>query len=144
MPYRLSYWEGVRFYRWLWIWYGANAIAIGCTAVWIGLASTRRQRIGGIVALAGVIVLIFFAHPTWVHSITSAKNLCIDQLREIDAAKEQWAEQNRKKVGDEVDVDGVVDFLKRKELPKCPIGGAYLIGKVGETPRCRVLEHELR
>src|SRR3569832_2611344 len=92
MPYRLSYWEGVRFYRWLWIWFGASAGAIGCAALWIGSASTRRDRIGGLFAVVAVAVLFFFAHPTWVHSISSAKNICIEQLREKDAAKDQWAE----------------------------------------------------
>src|SRR5436190_1369764 len=90
MPYRLSYWEGVRFYRWVWIWYGAIAVALGCVSIWLRLASTRKEKVAGLIAAVAVLFFFFFGHPNWVHSITSVRNHCINQMREIDGAKEQW------------------------------------------------------
>jgi hypothetical protein len=143
MPYRLSYWEGLRFHRWLWIWYGAVVGALACVPVWMCLASTRREKMGGLLAGPAVVLFFFMAHPSFVHSITSAKNHCINQLREVDGAKERWAELIRRKNGDEVDLTGVVELLRLKKLPECPEGGPYRIGKVGEVPRCAIAEHNL-
>src|SRR5689334_2138668 len=44
MPYRLSYWEGFRFYRWVWIWYGAIAVALGCAPFWGIARESGAQR----------------------------------------------------------------------------------------------------
>jgi hypothetical protein len=143
MPYRLSYWEGLRFYRWVWIWYAAIAVALGCVAFWMRLVSTVKEKTVGMFGGVAVLLFFFLAHPSWVHSITSAKNLCINQQREIDGAIEQWAELNGKKSGDEVEIAAIGELLKLQKLPECPEGGPYRIGKVGEIPRCAIAEHNL-
>jgi hypothetical protein len=72
-----------------------------------------------------------------------SKNLCINQVRAIHAAVEQWANSNAKEKGDEVNVASVIEFAELKHLPECPDGGPYRIGRVGDTPRCAIAEHNL-
>ena len=143
MPYRLSYWEGQAFWRWVYVWYGAIAVAGACLVVWCRIASTRKEKSAGHFAAVGLLVFFFLAPPNWVHSITSVKNHCINQVRQIDGAIEEWAELKRKEEGSEVDIAAVRELMKLKNIPECPEGGAYRIGKVGETPRCAIGEHNL-
>ena len=64
------------------------------------------------------------------------RQACIMNLRAIDAAKEAWAVANHKKDEDPVDVAGVNAYLKGGKTPKCPAGGTYDYGVVGEPPTC--------
>lgn len=143
MPYRLSYWEGQRFDRWVGIWFGAVAVAFACVVIWRWFASTAKEKAAGHFALGGVLLFCFLAHPSFVHSRTSVKNHCINQVRQIDGAVERWAESKQKGAGSEVEIAAVIELLRSKKLPECPEGGAYRIGKVGEIPRCAIEEHNL-
>ena len=74
------------------------------------------------------------------------RNACINNLRQIDAAKEQWALENGKKAGDvvtEADIKPYIKLDANGNLPKCPAGGTYTIGNVGEKPTCSIPGHEL-
>jgi hypothetical protein len=89
------------------------------------------------VLLLAVIVLMlpaFFRART-----TSAPNACINSLRQIDGAKQQWAMENRKTTNDTPSWDDIRIYVGRGpqgEIPKCPQGGTYVLGKIGELPRC--------
>ena len=75
------------------------------------------------------------------------QNACINNLRQIDAAKQQWALEKGKKVGDPVTEADIKPYIKldaNGNLPKCPAGGKYTIGKVGETPTCSIPGHVLQ
>ena len=61
---------------------------------------------------------------------------CINNLRQIDAAESQWALDNGKTIGDVVAADQLTNYLYHQIMPKCPSGGTYVIGKVGEPPTC--------
>jgi hypothetical protein len=75
-------------------------------------------------------------------------NLCINNLREIDASKNQWALEHNTKSNDVVTINDIRPYIERERnnpfikldakgnLPKCPSGGTYTIGKVGEPPTC--------
>ena len=68
-------------------------------------------------------------------------NACVNNLRQIDSAKEQWALENGKKKGDLVSENDIKPYIKldsNGNLPKCSKGGAYTIGRLGEDPRCSV------
>lgn len=74
------------------------------------------------------------------------RNACINNLRQIDAAKQQFALEQRKKVGDpvtEADIKSYIKLDATGNLPKCPAGGKYVIGKVGEIPTCSIDGHVL-
>jgi outer membrane lipoprotein-sorting protein len=73
----------------------------------------------------------------------SQRNVCINNLRQIDAAKSEFALEKGKANGTVVTEDDITPYLKGGILPTCPSGGKYTIGKVGETPTCSIPGHAL-
>jgi hypothetical protein len=69
---------------------------------------------------------------------------CINNLRQIDAAKQQWALERNKTASDIPTWNDLIPYLGRngKQL-RCPGGGQYTIGAVGERPTCSHSGHEL-
>jgi hypothetical protein len=66
---------------------------------------------------------------------------CINNLRQIDAAKNEWALENGKTNGviaTENDIKPYIKLDSSGNIPKCPAGGIYTIGKVGEKPTCSI------
>lgn len=80
--------------------------------------------------------------PMFIKAIyTTSANACPNNLRLIDSAKQQWALEQNRKVGDIVTENDLKPYVGRGpdgEFPECPAGGAYIIGRVGEPPRCSV------
>ncbi|HEY4984282.1 MAG TPA: hypothetical protein VIJ24_04405 [Verrucomicrobiae bacterium] len=76
------------------------------------------------------------------HGGPSLKSVCINSLRQIDGAKEQWALETHAKPGDIAPLTNVTSYIKGG-FPKCPQGGSYTIGRVGENPKCSVPGHSL-
>lgn len=77
-------------------------------------------------------------------SATAAAHSCLNNLRQIGGAKEQWALEHRKSrnaVPTDADLFGAGGYLSEK--PKCPGQGSYTLGALGENPRCSIPEHEL-
>lgn len=64
------------------------------------------------------------------------KNACINNLRQIDGAKQQWALENKKAVGALVSANDVSPYIKGDALPACPSGGTYTLNLVGINPTC--------
>jgi len=84
---------------------------------------------------------------------TSPANACINNLREIDAAKNQWMLEHNAKSNDIVTLGDIRPYLvpcvqpngylkldAKGNLPKCPSGGIYTIGNAGEPPSCSIGE----
>jgi prepilin-type N-terminal cleavage/methylation domain-containing protein len=96
------------------------------------------------IVLAVIGLLAAISIPNMVQArTTSQSNGCISNLRQIDAAKNQWALEKSKKNGDAVTEADIGAYLKGGVLPKCPSGGTYTIGKVGEKPTCSIPGHAL-
>jgi hypothetical protein len=102
---------------------------------------------GVVVCLFGLFALV--AIPNFVRDpYTSPANACINKLRQIDAAKNEWALEHNAKSNDVVTVNDIRPYIERERnnpfikldakgnLPKCPSGGFYTIGKIGEPPTC--------
>jgi hypothetical protein len=68
----------------------------------------------------------------------SSANACINNLRQIDAAKQTWALENNKKGKDTPTWDDLRTYFGRGkgELPKCPHGGTYTINCLSNAPQC--------
>ena len=90
-----------------------------------------------VVAIIGLLAAI--AIPNFVRArTTSQMNACINNLRQIDGAKEQYAMANNKGAGDTVDMAALVPTYI-KSTPKCPAGtAAYTLGAIGTNPACAV------
>lgn len=74
--------------------------------------------------------------------VHACENACINNLRQIDGAKEQWALENKKSEGTPVtneDENAINAFIKGSGSLKCPSGDAaarYVYNEVGKSPFC--------
>jgi len=102
-----------------------------------------------VVAIIGLLAAI--AIPNFVRArTTSQQNACINNLRLIDSAKQQWALEQRKQTTDTPDSSGtdLQPYLGRGatgELPACPVDSAqgfttsYTPSAVGTPPLCKIV-----
>ena len=77
---------------------------------------------------------------------TARKNTCINNLRLIDGAIQQWALENGKNSTDDVVKASLTQYLGRGGTGvingtdpggvKCPSSGTYSVGKVNAKPTC--------
>jgi prepilin-type N-terminal cleavage/methylation domain-containing protein len=95
-----------------------------------------------VVAIIGLLAAI--AIPNFVKARGTAQtNACINNLRQIDGAKEQWALENKKSAGTAVDTAGVAAYIKGGTTPVCPGGGTYSYNAVDTLPTCSIAGHTL-
>jgi hypothetical protein len=90
-----------------------------------------------VVLVAGVIVLSAFIRAR----TTSAQNACINNLRQIDGAKQQWALENNIISNAMPTWDDVRPYLGRGTngvIPKCPQGGTYILNRLDQSPTCSI------
>jgi type II secretory pathway pseudopilin PulG len=93
-----------------------------------------------LVLVAGILAAI--AIPNWGAGShrTSPANACINNLRQIDAAANQFALEHSLTNGDRIsfpnDLTPYIKLNSAGKIPPCPSGGVYHISKVGETPTC--------
>jgi hypothetical protein len=93
-------------------------------------------------ATAGMISAI--ALPNFVRARdTAQKNACLNNLRQLDAAKAQWALENSKTSQDVPTEAEIASYLNNKRMPACPGGGHYTLGPLSERPRCSIPGHQL-
>jgi len=100
-----------------------------------------------VVAIIGLLAAI--AIPNFVKSrTTSQTQACINNLRQIDSAKQQWALETRQ-VTNAVPTDSdIAPYLRSSSLTNvvCPSGGvtatfdsSYVLHSVSEPPTCIIL-----
>jgi prepilin-type N-terminal cleavage/methylation domain-containing protein len=98
-----------------------------------------------VVAIIGLLAAI--AIPNFVRARNTAqKNTCINNLRQIDGAKQQWALEGKKSDTDVPTAAMVEVYIKNNKFPTCPAGTtAYVINAVNTDPTCAVntTEHVL-
>ncbi len=92
-----------------------------------------------VVAIIGLLAAI--AIPNFVKArATSQANACINNLRQIDAAVNEWALENKATTGQTVTYPtALTPYIKlnaSSSLPPCPAGGAYSVASVGASPVC--------
>jgi hypothetical protein len=67
---------------------------------------------------------------------------CINNLRQLEGAKQQWALEFHKGTNDVPTWDDLRPILKPKL--SCPRGGTYSLGRMGELPSCSISEHTVQ
>jgi hypothetical protein len=111
---------------------------------------------GGGLALGGLItgyvsiamipiiaMLAAIAIPNFIRARDIAqRNACINNLRQIQAAKQSWALQQKKSGGDPVTMTDISGFLQPRPFI-CPKSGVYQVNPVGEDPTCSIPGHKL-
>jgi len=71
----------------------------------------------------------------------SSQNACINNLRQLQAAKTEWALETGATNGTlvtESDITPYIQLDSKGRIPKCPAGGTYIFGRVGEDVRCSI------
>lgn len=112
----------------------------------IGNGSQSGASVVILPAVAAVGMMSAIAIPNFVKARTvSQKNACINNLRQLDAAENEWALEKGKKTGDVCTEDDLKPYLRliNGQLPKCPQGGVYTINPVGQAPTCSIPGHAL-
>ena len=71
------------------------------------------------------------------------RNTCINYLRQIDAAKQQWALEKNKPAEAVPTEKDLLPYFKDQVFPVCPAGGTYTLNAVGEVPSCSIPGHVL-
>lgn len=81
-------------------------------------------------------ILLAIAVPNFIKARENSRTrTCIANLRQIEAAKEQWAMENKKGSSDVPTwANLVTDYMKAQ--PSCPSGGAYTIAAIDTNPSC--------
>jgi hypothetical protein len=70
-------------------------------------------------------------------------NACINNLRMIEAAKDQWALEKQKTATDVPTAQDLLPYFKDGTFPVCPDNGSYSINAAGELPTCTIQGHVL-
>src|SRR5688572_10576087 len=116
-----------------------------------GMLTGRGLALAGLItgyisiALSFVMIplMLAIAIPNFVKARGTAQtNACINNLRQIEGAKEQWALENRKDPGSPVDQAAVNRFIKNGGVT-CPAGGSYTYGPTDTLPQCSIPGHSL-
>jgi regulator of replication initiation timing len=76
-------------------------------------------------------------------AIAAQLNTCINHLRQIDAAKQEWALENDQTDAAVPTALELLPYLKDGIFPACPSGGTYTINAVGVPPTCSIPGHVL-
>jgi prepilin-type N-terminal cleavage/methylation domain-containing protein len=96
-----------------------------------------------VVAIIGLLAAL--AVPSFVKARQrSAQTGCINNLRQIDSAKAQWAletKQGASALPTDADLFGPGLYLKKK--PECPTGGLYTVDVVRNPASCDQAGHTL-
>ena len=91
-----------------------------------------------VVAIIGLLAAI--AIPNFVKARATAQaNACINNLKQIDGAVNQFALEAHKTTGATItypsDLTPYIKLNASGSLPPCPAGGAYSVGLIGANPQ---------
>lgn len=90
-----------------------------------------------VIFIIGVLVMMAFPNFNPVRA-TARTNICLNNLRIIAAAKDQFAIDSGVGPGADVTPANIAPYLKSGLLPVEPQGGVYTIGVVGANPTCSI------
>ena len=74
----------------------------------------------------------------------AAVNTCINNLRQIDAAKQQWALERQKTPDAVPQPQEISQYFPNGQFPQCPAGGRYTLNAVSNAPTCSIAGHVLQ
>jgi hypothetical protein len=113
-----------------------NGLAVG------GLITGYIGAVLGTISIIGLLAAI--AIPNFVKARDiSMQNACINNLRQIQAAKQEWALENQKPESATPTENDLTPYFPDHKMPQCPAGGIYTIGAVTNPPTCSIPNHVL-
>lgn len=103
---------------------------------------TRGFTLVEIMIVVGIIgLLVGIALPNFIKSrATSQQNACINNLRQINSAVQQWAMENGQSAGSAApnlasDLTPYIQLNSDSAIPACPAGGTYTINNISAVPQ---------
>jgi prepilin-type N-terminal cleavage/methylation domain-containing protein len=91
-----------------------------------------------VVLIIGILLAIAVPNFVKAREVSRAK-ACVENLRSIAYAKEQWAVEQKKSTTDtpvDTDLYGSTNYLRT--TPACPEGGTYTINSLATVPTCSI------
>jgi prepilin-type N-terminal cleavage/methylation domain-containing protein len=103
----------------------------------VGLGGFTLVEIMIVIAIIGLLCAV--AIPNYVKArANSQANACINNLRQIDGAMQEFAIETGKHVGDVVnyptDLTPYLKMNSANQIPGCPAGGNYQLSPIGNEP----------
>src|SRR5580765_4513573 len=80
---------------------------------------------------------------TQVIQMRDQQAACINNLRQIEGAKQQFALESQKPPGTLVSTENLTPYLPNRAMPACPGGGVYTLNQLGLNPICNISGHVL-
>jgi general secretion pathway protein G len=113
---------------------------------WLGISNGNQHP--SKLFLAGAIVPAAVSAGMLLPALAKAKQKaqtvnCINNLRQIDVAKQAWALEQKKGPTDVPTTSDLLPHLNGK-FPTCPAGGSYNINAVSAAPECSIPKHVLQ
>src|SRR5215831_19442973 len=92
-----------------------------------------------VVSIIGTLAAIVI--PNFIKSrAISQADTCINNLRQIESASNQWALENNKSNTDPInypnDLAPYIKLTSSGKIPGCPAGGTYVCSTAGSPPTC--------
>jgi hypothetical protein len=96
------------------------------------IVSAKKLLLLGLLLATCVVTVPFFMRAR----TTTAVNACVNNLRQLDGAKQQWQLVNQKTTNDTPTLKDLAPYLGPAFA--CPNGGIYTPERVGQPPRCSI------
>ena len=110
----------------------------------LAIAGLITGYLGMAWAIFFIPLLLAIAIPNFVKARNaSMENACINNMRQIEAAKNEWALKENKAGGDVPTAEDLTPYFMNGKFPICPDGGTYTIGVVSNLPTCSIPGHQL-
>src|SRR2546423_1589515 len=88
-----------------------------------------------LLAVSWVVASSLFMWPPIYHYVGESGNACMNNLRQFDGAKQQWALETGHTNGIPVSLEELAPYVTKNAF-RCPAGGSYTCGPIGEDPVC--------
>ena len=104
----------------------------------------KKVKIAFVGATTLAVFLLWFIPSFNRARSIAASNSCINHLQTIHGAKQQWTLEHHKTTNDVPTWDDLIGTGRYlQEMPVCPQGGTYTLGRLDQRPRCSIPEHTL-
>jgi general secretion pathway protein G len=113
---------------------------------WLTVANGNQHpaKLFLVSAIVPVAMVSAIALPAFAKAKSKAQKVaCINNLRQIADAKQQWALENKKADTDTPTKTDLLPFLKNQQFPVCPGKGDYTINPFSTPPQCSLPGHSL-